>query len=227
MDYLFTTFHKAHLDGTPVLHPLWHLFPKDPATYGIDLQFFFGDSILVSPVSQENTTSVTAYLPKEIFYDFKTYDKTEGQGQNVTFENVDYTQIPVHIRGGSILPLRASGAMTTAALRKTDFEILVAIGANDKATGSLYVDDGVSIDAQNSTQVTFKYANGTLTAEGSFDYPLGVKVSIVRFLGVQKAPKRVLINKKEVKVADGKKEGVVVINPDLDFTCGFTVELRG
>jgi len=226
LDYLFTAFHKAHLDGTPVLHPLWHIFPKDSATYGIDLQFLFGDSILVSPVTQENATSVTVYLPKESFYDFQTYDKIEGQGQNVTLENIDYTQIPVHIRGGSILPLRASSAMTTATLRKTDFEVLVAIGADGTATGSLYVDDGVSINPPASTRVSFEYANGTLTAEGSFDYPLGVKVSTIRFLGVQKTPKRVLVNEKEVRVTDAQKEGVVVVNPDLNFTCGFTVELQ-
>ena len=226
LDYLFTAFHKAHLDGTPVLHPLWHAFPKDPATYGIDLQFFFGESILVSPVTEENATSVTAYIPKETFYDFKTYDKIEGQGQNVTFENIDITKIPVHIRGGSILPLRASGAMTTATLRKTDFEILVAIGSSGKATGSLYVDDGISINPATSTQVSFEYANGTLTAKGSFGYSLGVKVSTVRFLGVQKTPKRVLVNKKEAKVADAQKEGVVTIDTDLDFTSGFSVDLQ-
>lgn len=226
LDYLFTSFHKAHLDGTPVLHPLWHIFPKDPATYGIDLQFFFGDSILVSPVTQENATSVTAYLPNAVFYDFETYDKIQGQGQNVTFQNIDYTQIPVHIRGGSILPLRASGAMTTVDLRNTDFEILVAIGADDKATGFLYVDDGVSIDPPTSTWVSFEYVNGTLKAEGSFEYPLGVNVATVRFLGVQKTPKRVLFDGEEVEPAEGQQEGVVVINPGKPFTCGFTVELE-
>lgn len=227
MDYLFTAFHKAHLDGTPVLHPLWHIFPKDTATYGVDLQFFFGDSILVSPVTQENATSVTAYLPNATFYDFMTYDQVQGRGQNVTFQNIDYTQIPVHIRGGSILPLRASGTMTTAALRKTDFEILVAIGADDQATGFLYVDDGVSTDPSASSQVSFQYANGTLEAQGSFGYPLGVKVATIRFLGVQKSPKRVLFNGNEVKPAEGQKEGVVVVNSDIPFTCGFTVELQG
>ena len=225
LDYFSTAFHKAHLDGTPVLHPLWHMFPKDQATYGIDLQFFFGNSILVSPVTQENATSVTAYFPKETFYDFKTYNKIESQGQNVTFDNVDFTQIPVHIRGGSVLPLRASGAMTTAALRKNDFEILVAIGADDKATGSLYVDDGVSLDPSSYTQVSFEYADTILTVKGSFEYPLGVNVSTVRFLGLQKTPGRVLLNGKEVKIASAQ-EGVVVINPDLPFTCGFTVELQ-
>ena len=225
LDYLFTAFHEAHLDGTPVLHPLWHIFPKDSATYGIDLQFFFGDSILVSPVTQENASSVTAYLPKETFYDFKTYDKIEGQGQNVTFENIDDTQIPVHIRGGSILPLRASGALTTAALREADFEILVAVGADGTATGSLYVDDGVSINPPATTCVSFEYANGTLTVNGSFHYPLGVKVSAIRFLGVQGVPRGVSVNKKEAKVVDAQ-EGVIVVNLDLPFTSGFIVELR-
>ena len=224
MDYLFTAFHKAHLDGTPVLHPLWHLFPQDQATYGIDLQFFFGDSILVSPVTQENSTSVTAYFPKENFYDFKTYETIVGQGQDVTFENIDFTQIPVHIRGGSILPLRTSSAMTTADLRKTDFEILVALGANGKASGSLYVDDGVSINPETSTSVSFEYANGTLTATGSFDYDLDVKISTIRILGVPNVPKSVSVNGQEVQVADGQKEGVVLINPDLPFSC-FTVVL--
>jgi alpha-glucosidase len=226
LDYLFTAFHKANLDGTPVLHPLWHIFPKDTATYGIDLQFFFGDSILVSPVTQENATSVTAYLPNATFYDFKTYDRIQGQGQTVTFQNIDYTQIPVHIRGGSILPLRASSAITTVALRKTDFEILVAIGADEKATGFLYVDDGVSINPPASTQVTFEYANSTLEVKGSFEYPLGVNVATIRFLGVQKAPKRVLFNGTEVKPAEGQKEGVVVISPEVPFDGGFTVELQ-
>ena len=225
MDYLFTAFHKAHLDGTPVLHPLWHLFPQDQATYGIDLQFFFGDSVLVSPVTQENATSVTAYFPNEHFYDFTTYETIEGQGQEITFENIDFTEIPVHIRGGSILPLRASGAMTTADLRKNDFEILVAIGANGKASGSLYVDDGVSINPETSTNVSFEYADGTLTANGSFDYELGVKISTIRILGVSNVPKSVSINGQEVQVADGQKEGVVLINPDLPFNCGFTVVL--
>ena len=202
------------------------MFPKDPATYGIDLQFFFGDSILVSPVTQENATSVTVYFPNATFYDFKTYDKIQGQGQDVALQNIDYTQIPVHIRGGSILPLRASGAMTTVALRETDFEILVAIDADDKAIGCLYVDDGVSIDPPASTQVSFEYANGTLEAKGSFEYPLDVNVATVRFLGVQKTPKRVLFDGKEVKPAEGQKAGVVVINPDVPFTCGFTVELQ-
>jgi alpha-glucosidase len=51
LDVLYTAFHQASTDGTPVLNPMWHFHPKDPNTFAIDLQFFFGASILASPVT--------------------------------------------------------------------------------------------------------------------------------------------------------------------------------
>jgi alpha-glucosidase (family GH31 glycosyl hydrolase) len=84
LDYLYTAFHKASVDGSPVVNPLWFKYPTDMATFGIDLQFIFGDSILVSPVTEESTTTVTIYLPKDKFYDFATFAPVEGTGQNIT-----------------------------------------------------------------------------------------------------------------------------------------------
>jgi alpha-glucosidase len=62
LDYLYTAFHKASVDGSPVVNLLWFKYPTDPATFGIDLQFLFGDSILVSPVTEENITTVRTSL---------------------------------------------------------------------------------------------------------------------------------------------------------------------
>ncbi|KZT18903.1 hypothetical protein NEOLEDRAFT_1246171 [Neolentinus lepideus HHB14362 ss-1] len=52
---------------------------------------------------------------------------------------------PVHVRGGSIFPLRASGAMTTSRLRETPRELLIAPGTDRTASDSLYLNDTVSI----------------------------------------------------------------------------------
>src|ERR1700761_6008569 len=84
LDYIYTAFHTAHLDGTPVLNPLFFKWPSDANTFGIDLQFLFGDSVLVSPVTDENVTTVTIYLPEGRFYEFESFKAVEGTGANVT-----------------------------------------------------------------------------------------------------------------------------------------------
>ena len=199
LDYIYTAFHQANIDGTPVLHPLWFKYPKDANTFGIDLQFFYGDSILVAPVTQENTTSVTFYLPNDIFYDFKTLKPTQGHGSNVTLDNVDLTQIPVYIKGGAILPLRMQSAMTTDELRKQDFEIIVAPDVSGEAYGQLYYDDGESIEPASSTLVKFWFKDRMMTMAGDFGYPLGVNLARVRVLGVDRAPGVVYLDGEEVK----------------------------
>lgn len=217
MDYMYTTFHQAHNDGTPVLNPLWYKYPQDPATFPIDLQFLYGDSILVSPVTEENATSVTIYLPKDIFYEFDTLAPVQGQGANVTLTNVNLTQIPVHIRGGAVLPLRARGAMTTTALRETDFEFIVAPGTDGCASGSLYMDDGVSITPASSTEVTMSYSKGKLEVQGSFGFKTGVKVAGVKFLGVSSAPQSVEVNGKQVSAKEQTYDSDTKV---LDVTIG-------
>ena len=168
---------------------MWFKYPKDRNTFDIEYQFFFGDSILVSPVTEENSTSVTIYLPKDIFYDFKTLAPVEGTETFVTLTNVDLTEIPLHIRGGCILPLREKSAMTTTALRKNDIEIVIAPDSSAEAFGQLYFDDGESLVQTSSTLVKFEYKDQKLVVSGNFDYPLGVNVSRVRVLGVEREPR--------------------------------------
>ncbi|KIK51755.1 glycoside hydrolase family 31 protein [Collybiopsis luxurians FD-317 M1] len=194
MDYFYTAFHQANIDGSPVVQALWYKYPKDAATYPVDLQFLFGPSILVSPVTEENSTSVTIYLPKDTFYDFQTLAPVIGTGSNITLNNIDFTEIPVYIIGGSILPLRANGTMTTTELRQTDFELIVAPGSDGTASGQLYADDGVSLEQANgTTSVTFGYQGGTLSMNGTFGFDLGVNVASVKILGVAHSPKSVSV----------------------------------
>lgn len=119
LDYIYTAFHEGHTDGTPVLQPFFFKYPKDVNTFPIDLQFFFGDSIFVSPVTDRNSTSVSIYLPHDTFYDFLTLAPIQGTGVFVTLEDISVTTIPVYIKGGVVLPLRVANAMTTTELRKT------------------------------------------------------------------------------------------------------------
>ncbi|KAK0186083.1 glycoside hydrolase family 31 protein [Armillaria mellea] len=198
MDYIYTAFHTASLDGTPVLQPMWFQYPADEATYPIDLQFFYGDSILVSPVTDEDSTTVTLYIPNDKFYDFTSLAPIEMTGQ-VTLTNVEFTDVPVFIKGGSILPLRVQSPMTTAELRTKDFEFVVAPRADGTATGKLYLDDGVSIKQSATTNVEMTFANGKLAVSGSFGFEAGVHVARVLVLGVEAEPNSVHVNDQTAK----------------------------
>lgn len=227
LDYFYTAFNKASIDGTPVLNPLWYLYPSDSLTWSIDLQFFFGDAILVSPVTEDNATSVDIYLPKDIFYDFNTLAPVQGEGQNVSLTNVNFTTIPVHIRSGVILPLRMEGAMTTTQLRTKDFDIVVAPGTNGTASGSLYLDDGVSLVQNEVTRASFAFSGSTLTVDGQFGFKTDVKFAQVTFLNVQKARSATLNGKlvkaKDVSYDSGRK--VLTVYVAVPLSEGFTVEL--
>ena len=195
------------------------------ATFGIDLQFLFGDSILVSPVTEENATTVTIYLPKEKFYDFATFAPVEGTGHNITLTDVNFTTIPVHIRGGVVLPLRTTGAMTTTELRTKDFEFVVAPDAKGTAAGSLYVDDGVSIVQEKPTSVEMVFADGNLCVRGSFAYAVGVKVASVAFLDVENPPTAVAVHpgKGNMPFSYEGANKVLRVQIDMPLADGFEV----
>ncbi|KAF9016822.1 alpha-glucosidase [Hymenopellis radicata] len=225
LDYIYTAFHQASVDGTPVLQPLWFQYPRDTNAYPIDLQFFYGDAILVSPVTEENSMSVSIYLPDDTFYDFATFMPVNGRGERTTLENVDFTEIPVYIRGGSIIPLRVRSAMTTTELRKQDFEVVVAIGKDGSARGSLYLDDGVSLVQERTSLITFTYAHNVLSVGGSFDYQTNARLKQFRLLGIDSKPTRVESDGRGVKYSYDRQSKSLLVSLDKALTGGFSVTL--
>ncbi|KAK3656130.1 hypothetical protein LTR56_003262 [Elasticomyces elasticus] len=184
IDYFYTQLHYQTLDGIPrTILPLMYVYPSDANTLDNELQFFFGPSLLVSPVTEENVTTVEFYLPKDIFYDFFTGEKVTGQGAMVTRNDVDYTDIPVHIRGGSIIPMRVDGANNTKLLRELDFELLIAPDLNGNAEGRLYLDDGESIKPTAISEINFTYSGGSLTVNGTFDFQTSSNIASITVLG--------------------------------------------
>jgi len=230
LDYFYTALHKAHVDGTPVLQPLWFKYPTDANTFGIDLQFFYGESILVSPVTAENETSVDIYLPDDIFYDFNTLAPVRGTGSTVSLTNVTFTEIPLHIRGGVILPLRVESGMTTAEVRTKDFELIVAPGKDGKASGSLYVDDGVSIEQDSTLELSFKYERRTLTVKATGDFSVGnIKIARVRVLNVERNPGECVVGGHRLRgdqlTYDATSKSLVV-QTSADLGSTFTVQIN-
>jgi alpha-glucosidase len=158
-------------------------YPSDSNTFAIETQFFYGPSLLINPVTQESSTSVSFYLPQGAWYDISTQKPVSGAGSTITYNNVGTSDIPILVAGGSIIPARIKGAMTTKALRDNDFELLVAPDANGKASGTLYLDDGESLVQAGTSEITFSWDGSKIKMSGTFGFSTRVGVKSVTIYG--------------------------------------------
>ena len=128
LPYLYTLFFYHFIDGSTVARPLWHEFPTDELTWDIDTQFMWGDSLLISPVLEEGATSRDLYLPSEsrwfLISRLLTGDGSwsEAEAGMVTVTS-PLDMIPLHVRGGRILPLQQPG-LNTQNSRNNHVELL-------------------------------------------------------------------------------------------------------
>lgn len=220
LDYIYTAMYHQSIDGTPLLNPLFFKYPKDTNTYPIDTQFIYGNALLVSPVIKENSTSVEVYLPKDTLYDFYTGKKVKGGGMNTTLTNIPFDEIPLHIIGGNILPFRSSSAYTTTELRTRSFTIVIALDECGEARGSLYIDDGVSIQQEAVIDVMMEYKSGKLSIKGKFGFKgekdgVSIKIEAVKVLGKKRKDER-RDGEEEEEVVEKKVDVELVGNVEIE-----------
>ena len=162
LPHLYSLFHSASEHGSMVARALWMNFPTDPTTLTqTDGQFMLGNEVLISPVVTEGATSINAYFPWGLWYDFAERSlavdaSANAEGKEGLWQELDtpLTKVNVHVRGGSVLPLQEA-AMTTTAARETPFTLLVALCPGGKAWGSLFWDDGEQIEIKEYINVEF------------------------------------------------------------------------
>ncbi|KAL8424132.1 hypothetical protein RB596_004099 [Gaeumannomyces avenae] len=194
LDFLYTALRRqAEVDGDPLVRPLWFVYPADARCAAVETQWFLSDALLVSPVVDDDAADVAFYLPDDLFYDFWTRQPVRGEGRTVTRTGVGWDEIPVHVRGGSVVPLRARGdANSTAALRADEgFVLLVAPGLHGgTARGSLYLDDGESLDPGDAvTDLEFTWDGKAFSAAArAWGFETGLAVEEVVVLGQERDP---------------------------------------
>lgn len=167
--FLYTLFYEAKVYGSTVVRSLRHEFPDDKTTWDIDRQFLWGSILLISPVLDEGKTSVEVYFPEARWYDYYTGKEVSRRKEYVSVD-APLDHIPLHIRGGYILPIQEP-ANNTVFSRKKPMGLIVALGDNKKAEGELFWDDGESIDTVENE----KYLLVQFSSDES-----GLKFSVVK-----------------------------------------------
>ncbi|CAL8132402.1 unnamed protein product [Orchesella dallaii] len=228
LPYLYTLFYRTVTEGGTVARALWHNFPTDFNTWGVDRQFMWGTGLLINPVLDENATKVEAYFPNARFYDY--YDGSEMAVRgNVTELDAPLDKINVFVAGGNVLPTQEP-AVNTDISRNNPFGLIVALDDEGKASGSLYYDDGDSIGtieneeyfladflAENNTIISTVVKNGY---QGMSDK----RLTTIRLLGIKGTFEDLMVNGTIHTSWTTMPSGEVLIsNLTLSLTSGFTI----
>ncbi|KAK2181122.1 hypothetical protein NP493_410g04035 [Ridgeia piscesae] len=202
LPHLYTLMHDSHISGSAVVRPLFFQYPTDKNTYVIDRQFLWGDTLLISPVLTQGQTVVSAYFPRDLWYDIYEGQKIVGNGSAVQLQ-APIQKINVHVRGGSIVPMQQPD-VTTVAARKKPFGLLVALNVSMQASGTLYWDDGESLDTDKAgtfTSIHFTADKDQLTSQlQHVGYRSEMTIDSVRVMGLSSCPTSATVNSRDVTV---------------------------
>ncbi|KZP29132.1 glycoside hydrolase family 31 protein [Athelia psychrophila] len=200
LPFIYTQLATASRDGTPPTRALFYEFPTQPELFGVDQQWLIGDSVLVTPVMEVNTSSVQGYFPgNDGWRSWFTHEALNSTSGLVTIQ-APLSTIPVHVRGGSVLLLHSTPSYTTEETKSKPFALLVFLSeATTSATGSAIIDDGISL-SKSSLDVAFTASKGSVKGTVSTSsYKSTQPLSNITVLGVSAKPSTVKVGGKAVK----------------------------
>uniref|UniRef100_A0AAX7VIY0 P-type domain-containing protein n=1 Tax=Astatotilapia calliptera TaxID=8154 RepID=A0AAX7VIY0_ASTCA len=206
---LYTLFHHAHVHGHTVARPIMFEFPKDVKAYGIDKQFMWGKSLLVTPVLDPGVVYVDGYFPEGLWYDYYTGDCVTSKGEELQL-NAPLDKINLHLREGSIIPTQAPN-LTLWVSTGQPLHLVSALSQDGSASGDLFWDDGETIDTYETNQYAYiifsiaqvltfiyfvEYSNLPCVLSNHIEASY-ITVESASFYGVTEKPSRVLVNSQD------------------------------
>lgn len=224
--FLYTLFHHAHIEGHTVARPLMFEFPKDVKTYGIDRQFLWGRSLLVTPVLEPGVDHVVGYFPEGLWYDYYTGDSVISKGEKLNL-SAPIDKINLHLRQGSIIPTQEP-KLTLWVSSGQPLHLVSALSDDGSATGDLFWDDGETIDTYETDQYTyvvFNISQNMMTSHVLHSDQEGSLMTIdsASFYGVKEKPSRVSVNSQDVPFIYRDNQVLSVANLGLGLIQNFTI----
>ncbi|XP_042253091.1 lysosomal alpha-glucosidase [Thunnus maccoyii] len=223
---LYTLFHHAHVHGHTVARPIMFEFPKDIRTYGIDKQFLWGKSLLVTPVLDPGVDYVDGYFPAGLWYDYYTGDVLNSKGEETRLV-APLEKINLHLREGSVIPTQEPN-VTLWVSSGQPLHLVCALSDDGSASGDLFWDDGETIDTYENNQyayITFNVTQKVMTSQvlHSNVEATYITVKSATFYGVKQEPSRVLVNSQDAPFTYRVNQVLTVTNLGLNLSHNFTI----
>ncbi|XP_035038068.2 lysosomal alpha-glucosidase isoform X3 [Hippoglossus stenolepis] len=223
---LYTLFHHAHAHGHTVARPLMFEFAKDVGTYGIDKQFLWGKSLLVTPVLDPGVDYVDGYFPEGQWFDYYTGDSLRSKGEEVRLQ-APLDKINLHLREGTILPTQVPN-LTLWVSSRQPLHLVSALSDDGSAAGDLFWDDGESIDTYETdsySYLIFSVTQKVMTSQvlHSNIEATYITVESASFYGVKEKPSRVMVNSQDATFTYRANQVLTVSELGLNLGRNFTI----
>jgi alpha-glucosidase (family GH31 glycosyl hydrolase) len=175
--YLYTAARRTYDSGLSVVLPLYYNYPEDDEAYTYSNQYFFGQNILVSPISQPlNATTGLVEWPIWFPPDFQwvnlfTGDLSPSSPPTVT-KSFTLDEMPVYAQVGSIIPLLPEPKSSRDRIGRAQqipqsLLLYTLIGGSSKGRGYVYDDDGTTIAYQDPSRTTSAVTRFQYTVSGN------------------------------------------------------------
>ena len=151
--YIYTMARKTYDTGIGICRPLYYEFPDDEEAYRHEGEYFFGDDILVAPITEAaadgKTSSKEIWFPEGQWWSVATNQLVKGP-RTMT---LDFTakDIPYFYKAGSVIPLNPA-SVDRVTTRPTQMVLDIVAGSDGESV--LYEDEGDNPDYATRYAVT-------------------------------------------------------------------------
>lgn len=158
LPYNYSLSYEQAVLGKPLMRPLYYYSFADSNALRADDEYYWGDNLLVAPVTSQGAAGRMLYLPAGKWYSLASNAITDGN-KWIT-QPADIKQIPVFVKEGGFVPLWISKDTIRSTESYDSKEITIRYYPS--AIASTYVwydDDGTSpnaLEKANYELVTFK-----------------------------------------------------------------------
>jgi len=199
----YTLAHEAHIQGSPMIRPLFFEFPEDRSLVDTEDEFLVGNHLLVKPVTQSGVTETQVYLPgsNQIWYDYNTF--ANHMGPVTVIEQAPLDKIPVFIKGGAVIPRKERVGRSSGEGSNDPYSIWVALDSKGQASGDIYLDDGISLKHKEgvSSWKLFTFKDHVVRSQNMFatvsQYDNQVTIERLSIIGMAQVPILIVDDKGE------------------------------
>ena len=159
LPYIYTMARAAYDSGISMVHPMYYEYPESEKAYQADHQYYFGSSMIVSPITRPmnggETITQTVWLPAGKWYDFRNNEMVNGDKDVTSLYTLD--EIPVYVKAGSIIPMQTHKLRIAGSVQDT---LILTVYTGQSGSFAMYEDEG-NTEGYRKDQYSFTHMTWT------------------------------------------------------------------